>query len=100
MEKDVILSQQNLKIAFDALDSNKSGLIHKDKLMNVIGEQDNTRSTADAIWEEFVGSINLNDEDDSKINFHQFQQAMRKFVFDQTINDLEMRNSSKNLLDL
>jgi calcium-dependent protein kinase len=73
LNKEKILTQDNLKIVFNMFDKDKSGKITPQELKNVLGKDSNI---SDDVWKEIVGEIDGNG--DGEISFNEFKQMMAK----------------------
>ena len=73
-----MLNEKNLRQAFQAIDSNRDGMIDCQELENAYkahGGLKTIESDKALIWSNFIGSVDLNDS--VKINFEEFKNIMR-----------------------
>ena len=76
-EKSLLLSQQNLRAAFNMMDVDGDGTLTKDELMQVFGDA-NVTERGEQIWDEIVASVDSNN--DGIIDFEEFERAMKSVL--------------------
>ena len=76
MDKDKLLSKQNLKFCFDFVDENKNGKISYNEIKAIL-DKDNT--IADEVWKLLVDEVDL--DGDGEINFEEFVIMMNNSKF-------------------
>ena len=75
-EKEVLLSKENLEAAFKAFDSDRSGKISANELMERLAADD---ELANDVWNELIGEADQ--DDDGEIDIDEFKEIMLK-LFD------------------
>ena len=77
-DKNLMLSEYNLKTSFDALKGEKD-YIDKEELQNMFGlSREDHESKNDPIWNELIAEA---DKDlNNQIDFDEFQQIMQSFI--------------------
>lgn len=73
-----LLSDSNIKIAFDMFDKNKKGYITQAGLRNVFGTSQSADKTFEETWTKILSQYDSNG--DGKISFEEFKDAMQKAV--------------------
>ena len=74
-QKDLLLSTENLRAAFNMIDVNGDGTISKDELKQVFGDVHAGRQGGDRVWDEIMSEVN--ESRDGKISFEEFEAAMK-----------------------
>jgi len=77
LDKEKLLSKENIKLAFDLFDQDGSGDISKEELKNVLGKGQ-TVEVNDNVWNSIIREIDFNS--DGKISFEEFFKAMTKLI--------------------
>lgn len=75
MDKKKLLSESNLKQAFDLFDKDKSGTLTRDEIKSILGVGKNM---SEKVWEEVIKEVDKNN--DGLICFEEFKIMMNKFV--------------------
>ena len=74
INKKKLLSDKNLKAAFDTFDEDKGGSISVDEIKKILGHED----IKESVWDDLMKEV---DEDkDGMITFEEFKKMMLKFV--------------------
>ena len=76
IDKEKLLTEKNLKIAFDVFDKDKSGGISASELKMLLGESN--VHTKDVVWKNMIKEIDLNG--DGQISFEEFKNMMNKVI--------------------
>ena len=76
IDKEKLLTEKNLKIAFDIFDKDKSGGISASELKTLLGESN--VHTKDIVWKNMIKEIDLNG--DGQISFEEFKTLMNKVI--------------------
>lgn len=76
IDKQKLLTEKNLKIAFDIFDKDKSGGISASELKMLLGESN--VHTKDIVWKNMIKEIDLNG--DGQISFEEFKTLMNKVI--------------------
>ena len=76
IDKEKLLTEKNLKIAFDIFDKDKSGRISASELKTLLGESN--VHTKDIVWKNMIKEIDLNG--DGQISFEEFKTLMNKVI--------------------
>ena len=77
LNKDKLLSKENIKYAFDMFDKDGSGFISKEEIKAVLGKGKNNKKK-DNVWKDIINQIDLNQ--DGQISFEEFTEAMIKMI--------------------
>ena len=90
LNKDKLLTTENLQVVFNMFDKDKSGKITPDELKNVLGKD---AKVSAEVWNQIVKDIDGNG--DGEISFNEFKIMMNKVVehFNQ---ESEMQNQTTN----
>jgi len=76
---DVLLTDQNLKVAFDFFDKDKSGNLTPNEIKIILGIRDpDNPNNENAIINQIISEVDLNN--DGVISFEEFKQLMVKVV--------------------
>jgi len=75
MNRNKLLTDENLQVVFDRFDKDKSGQISPDELKGVFGKESNI---TDEAWKEIVGEID--GDGDGEISFEEFKKMMMKLM--------------------
>lgn len=81
LDKEKLLSKENIKIAFDLFDVDNSGYISKEELKNVMGK--GQKDVNDNVWNSIIKEIDINS--DGQISFEEFYEVMVKLI-DKNVN--------------
>ena len=100
MNKEKLLSKENIKIAFDLFDQDGSGYISSEELKAVLGKGRND-GLSDDVWTSIMKEIDQNS--DGQISFDEFFNVMldidkeRKVLYKQSIEyiDTKKQNNDK-----
>ena len=98
IDKEKLLTEKNLKIAFDIFDKDKSGGISASELKMLLGESN--VHTKDIVWKNMIKEIDLNG--DGQISFEEFKTLMNKVILKNTkthnteIHHFDEEESNKN----
>lgn len=76
LDKEKLLSKENIKIAFDMFDKDGSGYIDKNEIKQVLGGGSSQHS--ENVWSNILSEIDVNS--DGKISFEEFSEVMYKLV--------------------
>ena len=76
INKEKILTEKNLKLAFDVFDRDKSGGISQNELKYILGE-DNVNAK-DNLWQKMIQQIDLNQ--DGQISYEEFRKMMMDVI--------------------
>ncbi len=77
LNKEKLLSKENIKIAFDLFDQDGSGYISTDELKAVLGKGRNDGLSED-VWTSIMKEIDQNS--DGQISFDEFFDVMYKLI--------------------
>jgi len=88
VNKRSIISQNNLKLAFDKFDENGDGKLSMDEIKKVLGSTDN-----DYIKELI---FKIDDNGDGEVSFDEFEVMMKKILIDRDDNPLTKKNITFN----
>ena len=77
MNKEKLLSKENIKIAFDLFDQDGSGYISSEELKAVLGKGRND-GLSDDVWTSIMKEIDQNS--DGQISFDEFFNVMYKLI--------------------
>lgn len=80
IDKDKLLTEKNLKIAFDVFDKDKSGGISANELKLLLGESN--VHTKEEVWKNMIKEIDLNG--DGQISFEEFKKMMKNVILKNT----------------
>lgn len=80
IDKDKLLTEKNLKIAFDVFDKDKSGGISASELKLLLGESN--VHTKEEVWKNMIKEIDLNG--DGQISFEEFKKMMKNVILKNT----------------
>ena len=83
INKEKLLTEKNLKMAFDFFDRNKNGRISAKELKYIL--KDGNVNTNDSVWKNMIKEIDLNK--DGQINFYEFKQMMKNVVEKKKVED-------------
>lgn len=75
INKKKLLSDKNLRTAFDAFDENGDGTITVDEIKNILGKG---KKTNEKVWEEVLAEAD--DNNDGLIDFDEFKKMMAAFM--------------------
>ena len=93
IDKEKLLTEKNLKIAFDVFDKDKSGGISASELKMLLGESN--VHTKDVVWKNMIKEIDLNG--DGQISFEEFKNMMNKVILKNKSDSASMeQNSNKD----
>ena len=81
LDKNKILTPENVKIVFQLFDINKTGSISPDELKKVMGQ--NASDIKEDVWNEIIRAIDLNK--DGVISFYEFDQMLDEVRHDRSI---------------
>ena len=73
-QKDLLLSQSNLKQAFRMFDADDDGTISKEELKMVFGGG-HVSGRGEEVWDEIMSEVDKNN--DGQIQFEEFEEAMK-----------------------
>jgi calcium-dependent protein kinase len=73
LSKEKILTHENLKVAFNMFDKDKSGKINAQELKQVLGKEGQIK---EKVWNQIINEIDVNG--DGEISFVEFQTMMNK----------------------
>ena len=76
INKEKILTETNLKLAFNVFDRDKSGGISQNELKYILGE--NNVSAKENLWEKMIQQIDLNQ--DGQISYEEFYKMMMDVI--------------------
>ena len=76
INKEKILNETNLKLAFNVFDRDKSGGISQNELKYILGE--NNVSAKENLWEKMIQQIDLNQ--DGQISYEEFYKMMMDVI--------------------
>ena len=102
INKEKILTEKNLKLAFDVFDRDKSGGISQNELKYILGE--NNVTAKENLWQKMIQQIDLNQ--DGQISYEEFYKMMMEVInnknkrFSMQIRQLLLMDNTdnKNLL--
>lgn len=77
LNKEKLLSKENIKLAFDLFDQDGSGYISKEELKNVLG-RGQSKEVPDNVWSSIIKEIDSNS--DGEISFDEFYEVMVKLI--------------------
>jgi calcium-dependent protein kinase len=77
LNRERLLSRDNIKLAFDLFDTDGSGFISKDELKTILGKGRNI-DLNDDIWSMLINEID--DNTDGVISFDEFYEMMNKMI--------------------
>ncbi len=77
VEKTVLMSNENLRMAFNLIDTDGNGEISKEELKSVFGGGA-VSSRPEEIWDQIMDEVD--DNNDGVIAFEEFETAMRSIV--------------------
>ena len=83
INKEKLLTEKNLKMAFDFFDKNKNGRISAKELKSILKE--GNVNTKESVWKNMIKEIDLNK--DGQINFYEFKQMMKNVVEKKKVED-------------
>ena len=93
IDKEKLLTEKNLKIAFDVFDKDKSGGISASELKLLLGESN--VHTKDVVWKNMIKEIDLNG--DGQISFEEFKNMLNKVILKNKSDSASMeQNSNKD----
>ena len=93
IDKEKLLTEKNLKIAFDVFDKDKSGGISASELKMLLGESN--VHTKDVVWKNMIKEIDLNG--DGQISFEEFKNMMNKVILKNKSDSASMeQNNNKD----
>ena len=81
LDKNKILTPENVKIVFQLFDINKTGSISPNELKKVMGQ--NASDIKEDVWNEIIRAIDLNK--DGVISFYEFDQMLDEVRHDRSI---------------
>ena len=76
INKEKILTEKNLKMAFDVFDRDKSGKISQNELKFILGEYNVTAK--EYLWQKMIQQIDLNQ--DGQISYEEFHDMMMEVI--------------------
>ena len=76
INKEKILTEKNLKMAFDVFDRDKSGKISQNELKFILGEYNVTAK--EYLWQKMIQQIDLNQ--DGQISYEEFHNMMMEVI--------------------
>ena len=76
INKEKILTEKNLKLAFDVFDRDKSGGISQNELKYILGEYN--VNAKDNLWQKMIHEIDLNQ--DGQISYEEFHKMMMDVI--------------------
>ena len=76
INKEKILTEKNLKMAFDVFDSDKNGCISHDELKYILGEYNPNAN--EYLWKKMIEQIDLNK--DGQISYEEFHKMMMDVI--------------------
>jgi calcium-dependent protein kinase len=80
INKDMLLSEENLKMAFNLFDKDRSGKISANEIKQVLGHAASNKGIPDVFWKQVLGEID--DNNDGEVSYSEFKKMMfanRKF---------------------
>lgn len=78
IDKEKLISETNLKMAFNVFDRDKNGTISAAELKFMLG--DTNVNAKDEVWKEMINQIDLNG--DGQISFNEFKEMMSNLIKD------------------
>lgn len=75
MNRNKLLTDENLRVVFDKIDKDKSGKISPDELKGVFGKESNI---SNEVWNQIVNEID--DNGDGEISYEEFKEMMMKLL--------------------
>ena len=81
LDKNKILTPENVKIVFQLFDINKTGSISPNELKKVMGQ--NASDINEDVWNEIIRAIDLNK--DGVISFYEFDQMLDEVRHDRSL---------------
>ncbi len=75
INKEILLTEKNLKTAFNMFDKDKSGLITTDELKLVLGQDSNI---SEKVWKQMISNIDENG--DGELSYEEFRDMMYKIL--------------------
>ena len=89
IDKEKLLTEKNLKIAFDLFDRDKNGAISCSELKYVLGEFNG--KVKESVWRNMINEIDLNG--DGQISFEEFKTMMNNVILkDKKNNNKKLNN--------
>ena len=89
IDKEKLLTEKNLKIAFDLFDRDKNGAISCSELKYVLGEFNGR--VKESVWRNMINEIDLNG--DGQISFEEFKTMMNNVILkDKKNNNKKLNN--------
>ena len=82
IDKEKLLTEKNLKLAFDRFDKDKSGGISSNELKCILGSSN--LQTKDIVWKSIIQEIDENG--DGQISFEEFKNMMNTVILKNQIN--------------
>ena len=73
-QKDLLLSSQNLRAAFQIFDKDGDGSISREELKQVFGDG-HVSKRGEQVWDEIMNEVDKNQ--DGEIQFEEFEEAMK-----------------------
>lgn len=95
IDKEKLLTEKNLKMAFDFFDRDKNGSISAQELKFILG--DNNINIKDIVWKKMIKEIDLNE--DGQISYEEFKMMMMK-VINKNKKEKKISELKNNLLDV
>ena len=83
INKEKLLTEKNLKMAFDFFDKDKNGRICAKELKSILKE--GNVNTKESVWKNMIKEIDLNK--DGHINFYEFTEMMKNVVEKKKVED-------------
>ena len=74
-DKKKLLSDENLRAAFNALDTDGDGYLQKNDIEGILGYSDNAMQNTTELWQAILDSADQ--DDDGRINFMEFRNHMK-----------------------
>ena len=76
VNKEKILTENNLKMAFNVFDRDKNGCISHDELKYILGE--NNPNAKEYLWKKMIQQIDLNE--DGQVSYEEFHKMMMDVI--------------------
>lgn len=76
LNKEKLLSKENIRMAFNLFDRDGSGFISKEEIKSVLGK--GKADNVENVWEKIIEEIDLNQ--DGEISFEEFAEMMYKLI--------------------
>ena len=75
MNKEKLLTENNIKLAFDMFDKDKSGKISINEIKVILGKES---EISDKVWNQIIGEIDTNG--DGEVSYKEFKDMMNKII--------------------